>query len=90
MSWLNKNQADEHFTFIFDRKQHLLGAAAMSDDAGAYMDVHTIIVNEKPGVKALQKIIFSFPAQTYGLISTLIPMFLEQSTHMKPTQRISI
>lgn len=27
MAWLNKNQPDEHITFIFDKKNHLVGAS---------------------------------------------------------------
>lgn len=78
MSWLNKNQKDEHFTFIFDKKQKLVGAAVFSDDAGTYIDVLTIIINQKMGIKDLQKMVFSFPTQTYGLISSLIPLFLKK------------
>ncbi len=78
MSWLNKNQKDEHFTFIFDRKQKLVGAAVFSDDAGAYIDLLTIIINQKLDAKDLQKMIFAFPTQTYGLMTTLIPLFLKK------------
>lgn len=78
MSWLNKNQQDEHFTFIFDKKQKLVGAAVFSDEAGAYIDILTIIINQKLGVKDLQKMVFAFPTQTYGLVSSLIPLFLKK------------
>ncbi len=78
MSWLNKNQRDEHFTFIFDKKQKLAGAAVFSDDAGAYIDILTIIINQKLDEKDLQKMIFAFPTQTYGLMSSLIPLFLKK------------
>lgn len=78
MSWLNKNQKDEHFTFVFDKKQKFVGAAVFSDDAGAYIDVLTIIINQKLGAKDLQKMVFAFPTQTYGLISSLIPLFLKK------------
>lgn len=77
MSWLNKNQRDEHITYIFDKKNHLVGAAVYSDDAGSYIDVLTIIINEKLGVKELGRMIFSFPTPTYGLVSTLIPLFMK-------------
>ncbi len=78
MTWLNKNQKDEHITFIFDKKQRLVGAAILSDDAGVYIDILTIIINQKLGVKELQKMVFAFPTQTYGLISSLIPLFLKK------------
>ncbi|MBR1796497.1 MAG: NAD(P)/FAD-dependent oxidoreductase [Clostridiales bacterium] len=78
MSWLNKAEKDAHITYIFDKKNHLVGAAVMSDDAGSYIDVLTIIINEKLGVKELSRMIFAFPTPTYGLISTLIPLFLKK------------
>ena len=78
MAWLNKNQPAEHITFIFDKKQKLVGAAVFSDDAGAYIDMLTIIIDQKLGVKDLQKMVFAFPTQTYGLISSLIPLFLKK------------
>ena len=78
MSWLNKNQSNEHITYIFDKKNKLVGAAALSDEAGEYIDVLTIIINKKLGVKDLSKMIFSFPTPTYGLISSLIPLFMKK------------
>ena len=78
MAWLNKNQPAEHITFIFDKKNHLVGAAVFSDQAGEYIDLLTIIINQKLGVKELSKMIFSFPTQTYGVVATLIPLFLKK------------
>ena len=78
MSWLNKNQQDEHITYIFDKKNHLVGATVYGDEAGSYIDVLTIIINQKLGAKELGRMIFSFPTPTYGLISTLIPLFLKK------------
>ena len=78
MSWLNKNQPEEHITFIFDKKNNLVGAAVFSDQAGEYIDLLTVIINQKLGVKELSKMIFSFPTQTYSVIATLIPLFLKK------------
>ncbi len=78
MAWLNMNQREEHITFIFDKKNDLVGAAVFSDQAGAYIDLLTIIINQKLGVKELSRMIFSFPTQTYGVIATLIPLFLKK------------
>ncbi len=78
MSWLNKNQREEHITYVFDKKKHLVGAAILSDDAGTYIDVLTLIINLKLGVRQLSKMIFAFPTQTYGLISSLIPLMLKK------------
>ncbi len=78
MSWANKNQVGEHVTFIFDRKNLLVGAAVLSDDAGSYLDLLTIIINEKIPVKRLSQMVFAFPTQTYGLVSSLIPLMLKK------------
>jgi len=79
MSWLNKNQTYEHVTYIIDKKKKVLaGASVLSDDAGSYIDVLTLLINLKVGVKQLSKMIFSFPTQTYGLISSLIPLLLKK------------
>lgn len=78
MSWLNKNQKDEHVSYVFDKKKHLVGAAVMSDEAGEYIDLLTLIINRKLEIKELSKMIFSFPTPTYGLISSLIPLFMQK------------
>ena len=78
MSWLNKAEKEAHITYIFDKQNHLVGAAVFSDDAGSYIDVLTLIINQKIGANELRGMIFSFPTPTYGLISTLIPLFLKQ------------
>lgn len=78
MSWLNKAEKEAHITYIFDKKKHLVGAEVFSDDAGSYIDVLTLIINKKMGVRDLGKMIFAFPTPTYGLISTLIPLFMKK------------
>ncbi len=79
MTWLNKNQPDEHITFIFNKKYNTLdGAAVLSDQAGEYIDLLTIIINRKLGVKELSQMIFSFPTQTYGVMAMLLPLFLKK------------
>lgn len=77
-AWGNKNQANEHITYIMDRKNHLVGAAILSDDAGTYIDVLTLIINLKVSGKKLAKMIFAFPTQTYALMSSLIPVLLKK------------
>mgnify|MGYP001946832427 FL=1 len=78
MAWNNKAEKDAHATYVFDRKNHLVGAAVMSDEAGTFIDVLTFIINEKMGVKELSKMIFAFPAPTYGVISMLMPLFMKK------------
>ena len=78
MAWLNKNQPNEHITFVFDKKNHLVGAAVFSDQAGEYIDMLTLIINQKTDVRELSKMIFSFPTTTYAVVSTLIPLMLKK------------
>ena len=49
----------------------------MSDDAGVLIDMLTIIINQKLGATELSRMIFAFPTQTYGVIATLLPLFLK-------------
>ena len=78
MAWLNKNDFKEHLTFVFDKKGELVGAAVLSDQAGEYLDILTIIINQKLKAQDLSKMIFSFPTTTYGLVSSLIPLMLKK------------
>lgn len=78
-AWGNKNQPYEHITYIIDKKKHLVGAAILSDDAGTYIDVLTLIINLKVSARQLSKMIFAFPTQTYALISSLIPVLLKKA-----------
>lgn len=78
MAWANKNDVNEHLTFVFNKKNELVGASIMSDVAGEYLDLLTIIINQKLKAKDLTKMIFSFPTTTYGLMSSLIPLMLKR------------
>lgn len=78
MAWANANEVDEHITFIFNNKKELVGASMLSNRAGEYLDLLTIIINQKLKARDLSKMIFSFPTTTYGLISSLIPLMLKK------------
>ena len=72
MLWLAKNEKDIDITFIFDKSNCLVGAAVYGSEAGTWIDVLTLIINQKLTADQLKNIIFSFPTSTYGLISFLI------------------
>ena len=78
MAWANKNAPYEHLTFVFNNKKELVGAAVYSDQAGEYLDLLTIIINQKLKARDLSKMIFSFPTTTYGLVSSLLPLMLKK------------
>ena len=78
MSWANKNDVNEHLKFVFNDKNELVGASILSDNAGEYLDLLTIIINQRLKARDLSKMIFSFPTTTYGLISSLLPLMLKK------------
>lgn len=78
MSWANKNDVNEHLKFVFNDKNELVGASILSDNAGEYLDLLTIILNQRLKARDLSKMIFSFPTTTYGLISSLLPLMLKK------------
>lgn len=78
MAWMNKNNTEERLTFVFNKKNELVGAAIYSDQAGEFLDILTIIINQKLKAKDLSKMIFSFPTTTYALMSSLIPLMLKK------------
>ena len=78
MAWMNKNDFSEHLTFVFNKKNELVGAAILSDEAGEYLDLLTIIINQRLTARDLSKMIFSFPTTTYGLVSSLLPLMLKK------------
>ena len=78
MAWMNKNDVNEHLTFVFNGKNELVGAAVLSSQAGEYLDLLTIIINQKLKARDLSKMIFSFPTVTYGLVSSLLPLMLKK------------
>ena len=78
MAWMNKNDAEERLTFVFNKKNELVGAAIYSDQAGEFLDILTIVINQKLKAKDLSGMIFSFPTTTYGLMSSLIPLMLKK------------
>ena len=78
MSWANKNNVAEHLTFVFNKKNELVGAAVLGDQAGEFIDFLTLIINSKIKARQLSKMIFSFPTTTYGLVSSLLPLMLKK------------
>ena len=76
MLWNARNEADVDITYIFDKQNLLVGAAIYGSDAGAWIDVLTIIINCKLNAMALGSMIFAFPTSTYGLINTLLPQMM--------------
>ena len=66
-----KNEVNADFTFVFDKEHNLVGAAFISDDAGMFVDIITMIINKKMTADELNQMIFAFPTESYGLISMI-------------------
>lgn len=69
-----KNEVEADFTFIFDNNNDLVGAAFYGSDAGSYIDLITLIINQKLTQKDLKRMIFAFPTETDALIANLTPL----------------
>ncbi len=72
--WLAGNETDIDITFIIAKDGTLRGAAVYGSEAGVWIDMLTLIINQKLNGLDLRKMIFSFPTSTYGLLSVLIPL----------------
>ena len=64
-----KNETYAEFTFVFNKEHDLVGAAFISDDAGMFVDIITMIINKKMSSQEINQMIFAFPTESYGLIS---------------------
>lgn len=69
-----KNEVYADFSFVFDKEHNLVGAAFISDDAGMFVDIITLIINNKMTSKEVNQMIFAFPTESYGLISMVAGM----------------
>lgn len=66
------NEASAKLAFIFDRDSNLLvGAAAMGSDAGAWIDVLSLVIFNKMTREQLNYYIYAFPTTTCGPLMML-------------------
>lgn len=71
------NDTENEFTFVFDKENYLVGAAFYGSVA-ALVNFVTFVINKKITGKELEKMIFAFPDQSYGVYSMLIPALMGQ------------
>lgn len=69
-----KNEVEADFTFIFDTNNDLVGAAFYGSEAGSYIDLTTLIINQKLTQRDLKRMIFAFPTESDALIANLMPI----------------
>ena len=69
-----KNETETEFTFIFDKENHLAGAVFYGNEGASLVNFVTFVINQKLSGKELDKMIFAFPTQSYGVYSLLAPM----------------
>lgn len=69
--WVNNHELEAELALIFDKENYLVGAAAISSQAGTWLDWLTPIIEKKMTAQDLNNMIMSFPTQTYMLWSTL-------------------
>lgn len=68
-----KNDEEAEFAFIFDKENYLVGAVFYGDEGASLVNFVTFVINQKITGKELDKMIFAFPAQSYGVYSMLGP-----------------
>jgi glutathione reductase (NADPH) len=69
-----KNEADAEFSFVFDGDGYLVGAAFYGQDAGVWADIATMVINRRMTATELGSMVFTFPTESQGLLSLLIPL----------------
>lgn len=70
-----KNEADAEFTFVFSKETGLLaGAAFYGEDAGVWADIAALVIGQKLSGLALSQLVFTFPTESQGMLSLLIPL----------------
>ncbi len=70
-----KNEMDAEFTFVFSKETGLLeGAAFLGEDAGIWADLAALVISQKMSGLALSQLIFTFPTESQGMLSLLIPL----------------
>jgi glutathione reductase (NADPH) len=69
-----KNEADAEFSFVFDGDGYLVGAAFYGQDAGVWADLATMVINRRMTATELGSMVFTFPTESQGLLSLLIPL----------------
>lgn len=74
-----KNQPDAEFTFVFNKERQLVGGAFYGEDAGTYADLAALIINQKITGMQLSQMVFTFPTDTQGFLSLLIPLMVKKA-----------
>ncbi len=74
-----KNQPDAEFTFVFNKERQLVGGAFYGEDAGTYADLAALIINQKMTGMQLSQMVFTFPTDTQGFLSLLIPLMVKKA-----------
>ncbi len=70
------NEADAKLAFIFDKESNLLvGAAAVGSDAGAWIDVLSLVIFNKMTREQFAYYIYAFPTTTCGPLMALSQMW---------------
>lgn len=76
LTFMAKTDKATDFTYVHDMEGNLVGCAIYGVDAGELINVVTMIINLGLTRADMQKMIFTFPGTTYGLLSSLIPALM--------------
>ena len=69
MLFQQKNEIDAELSVVLDKNNYLVGADIYGDEAADLINIFTIIINQKMRRSEIEKMIFAFPATTWGIFN---------------------
>lgn len=69
MLFQQKNEIDAEISVVLDNNNYLVGADIYGEEAADLINIFTIIINQKMRKSEIEKMIFAFPATTWGIFN---------------------
>ena len=69
MLFQQKNEIAAELSVVLDENNYLVGADIYGDEAADLINIFTIIINQKMRRSEIEKMIFAFPATTWGIFN---------------------
>lgn len=69
MLFQQKNEIDAKISVVLDNSNYLVGADIYGEEAVDLINIFTIIINQKMRKSEIEKMIFAFPATTWGIFN---------------------
>ena len=69
MLFHQKNEINAEISVVLDNNNYLVGADIYGEEAADLINIFTIIINQKMRKSEIEKMIFAFPATTWGIFN---------------------